>query len=186
MTAISFFKELQRLIYSQPKLETLVLNSENCFYGDHIYNSKNLSYCFDASASSDSTYLFDCHLVANSLDCDYTVESESCYESVDLYKCFNCYYGEKLDNTRDSHYCYNLSNCHDMFGCANLKNKSYCIFNRQFSKEEYEEKIKKFESLPPEKVLTILDEVKLGFPITQSAAERNVNSPYGNFIYDCK
>lgn len=186
MTTKGFFKELQKLLYSQPKPETLVLHSENCFFGDHVFNSKKLSYCFDTSASSDSVYLFDCHLVAGSLDCDYTVESESCYDSVDLYKCFNCFYGEKLDNTRDALYCYDLSNCHDVFGCVSLKNKSYCIFNRQLTKEEYEEKIQKYKLLAPDKVLKMLEELKLSYPITQSAAERNVNSPYGNYVYDCK
>lgn len=186
MTAKTFFNELQHLLYSQPKAETLVRNSENCFYGDHIYNSKNLSYCFDTSASSDALYLFDSHMVANSMDCDYTVESESCYESVDLFKCFNCYYGDKLDNTRDTMYCSNLSNCHNMFGCTNLKNKSYCIFNRQFTKDEYDKLVKKYKKVNAEKNLKVLDELKIRYPITQSSAERNINTPYGNFIYDCK
>ena len=186
MTTKGFFQEFQRLLYSQPKPETLVTSCENCFYGDHVFNSKNLTYCFDTSASSDSLYLFDCHLVVGSLDCDYTVEAESCYESVDLYKCFNCYYIESSDNVRDAMYGYELSNCHDVFGCVNLKNKSYCIFNRQFSKEEYEEKIKKYKALPPEKALAMLEELKLRFPITQSEAARNVNSSYGNKVYDSK
>lgn len=186
MTANGFFQELQKLLDSQPKPETLVLNSENCFYGDHVFNSKNLTYCFDTSASSDSTYIFDCHLVARGQDCDYAVESESCYECVDLYKCYNCYYGENLYNTHDAMYCYDLSNCHDMFGCVSLKNKSYCIFNRQFTKEEYEKEVLKYKALPAEKALAMLEELKLRYPITQSITARNVNSPYGNYVYDSK
>lgn len=186
MTAKGFFEELQKLLYQQPRPETLVLYSENCQYADHVFNSKNLTYCFDTTASSDSTYLFDCHLVAASADCDYTVEAESCYECVDVYKCFNCSYLENAANVRDSMYGYNLDNCHDVFGCINLKNKSYCIFNRQLSKEEYEEKINIYRSLPSEKVLAIVEQLKLKFPITQSAAARNINSSYGNYIYDSK
>jgi hypothetical protein len=34
-----------------------------------------------------------------------------------------------------SYACYSSSNC---FGCAGLRNKQYCIFNKQYSKEEYE------------------------------------------------
>ena len=186
MTTKGFFQELQRLMDSQPRPETLIINSENCFYGDHVFNSKNLTYCFDTSASSESTYLFDCHLVAESADCDYAIESESCYECTDVYKCFNCYYIQKADNVRDAFYSYDLSNCHDLFGCVNLRNKSYCIFNRQLTQEEYEKKIKEYKKLPPEKILSMLEDLKLRYPITQSAAERNVNSPYGNYIYDCK
>ena len=41
MTAEAFFKELKRLINSQPKNPSHILNSENCEYGDQIYYSKN-------------------------------------------------------------------------------------------------------------------------------------------------
>ena len=186
MTTQHFFKELQKLLVSQPIPETQVLYSENCTYADHVFDSKNLQYCFDTSASSDSVYLFDSHLVAQSQDCDYAVESESCYECVDIYKCFNCLYVEKADNVRDAMYGYDLSNCHDVFGCSNLRNKSYCIFNRQLSKEAYFEVLKHYRDLPPEKILALLEDLKNTYPITQSEAERNVNSPYGNFVYDCK
>lgn len=186
MTAEGFFKEFQRIIYTHPRMETYVLYSQNCRNSDHVFDSKNLEYCFDTSASSDSTYLFDCHLVAESLDCDYTVEAESCYECMDVVRCFNCSYVDKANDVRDSMYSYDLSNCHDVFGCVNLVNKSYCIFNRQFTMDEYFEKVKKYKALPSEKVLGMLEELKSKYPITQSAAQNNINSPYGDQIFNCK
>lgn len=186
MTQVFFFKILQELLDTQPKPETEVLYSQNCQYADRVYNSKNLNYCFDTSASSDSTYLFDSHLVASSQDCDYVVESQSCYECVDLYKCFNCIFVQKADNVRDARYCYDLSNCHNVFGCVNLKNKSYCIFNRQLSKEEYVKQVKKYSLLAPKKVLALLEELKGKFPLTQSVQARNVNADFGNYVYDSK
>ena len=33
--------------------------------------------------------------------------------------------------------------CQDCFGCVGLKNKSYCIFNKQYSKQEYNELVPK-------------------------------------------
>ncbi|MBI4253199.1 hypothetical protein HY623_03435 [Candidatus Uhrbacteria bacterium] len=39
----------------------------------------------------------------------------------------------------------NLQNCMDCFGCVNLKNKQHCIFNEQYTKEEYEQKMKEFD-----------------------------------------
>jgi hypothetical protein len=38
------------------------------------------------------------------------------------------------------YYCYFIENCHHCLGCIWLKNKSYCIFNKQYTKEEWEEK----------------------------------------------
>ena len=34
-----------------------------------------------------------------------------------------------------------LQNCHHCLGCIGLKNKSYCILNKQYTKEEWEKKI---------------------------------------------
>ncbi len=39
-------------------------------------------------------------------------------------------------------YSFNCYNSHDLFGCIGLRNKSYCILNKQYIKEEY------FELLP--------------------------------------
>ena len=35
-------------------------------------------------------------------------------------------------------YCENCQNSHDCFGCVGLKGKQYCVFNKQYTKEEYE------------------------------------------------
>ena len=36
-------------------------------------------------------------------------------------------------------YCISCFGSHDCFGCVGLRNKSYCILNTQYTKEEYEE-----------------------------------------------
>ena len=38
-------------------------------------------------------------------------------------------------------YCISCYECKDCFGCANLRNAQYCILNKQYSKEEYEQLI---------------------------------------------
>jgi hypothetical protein len=37
----------------------------------------------------------------------------------------------------------NCSNSSNLFGCIGLRNKSYCIFNKQYTKEEYEKQVAK-------------------------------------------
>jgi|SRR3989338_235359 len=183
MTAEAFFKELKRLINSQPKNPSHILNSENCEYGDQIYYSKNLFNAFDCSNCADSTYIYDSYMCVNCMDCDYGVESELCYESVDPYKSFNCEYLENCSNMRDSSYCYASIDCHDVFGCVHLNSKSFCIFNRQLTEGEYREAVKKFNVLPSEKILEMLEELKKRYPYTQTNDAHNENSAYGNYIY---
>jgi len=45
---------------------------------------------------------------------------------------FLCWYDDSVFYSIE---CFNSKN---LFGCAGLKNKQYCIFNKQYSKEEYE------------------------------------------------
>lgn len=186
MTAEAFLEELQRLIRSHPKTPLHHLNCEECDTSDYVYNSKNLYNCFDAASCVDSSYLFDSFMCVNCADCDYTVEAELCYESVDAYKAYNCNYVDSCPRTRDSSYCYDCWDCNNVFGCTNLRNKSFCIFNRQLTKEEYHKEVKKYESNPPEKVLAMLEELKLKYPVTQTNEGHNENTNYGNYIYDNK
>jgi hypothetical protein len=38
----------------------------------------------------------------------------------------------------DAYYCINCHGCQHIFGCIGLRNKQYCIFNKQYTQEEYE------------------------------------------------
>jgi len=38
-------------------------------------------------------------------------------------------------------YCENCQNSRDCFGCVGLKGKQYCVFNKEYSKGEYEQKV---------------------------------------------
>jgi hypothetical protein len=40
-------------------------------------------------------------------------------------------------NSHDITYCDNCHACQDCFGCIGLRNKKYCIFNKQYEKESY-------------------------------------------------
>jgi hypothetical protein len=186
MTAETFFRELQKLILSHPKRPVQILNSENCEYGDYIYYGKDLYNCFDVSRSTGGVYLFDSHNNINCVDCDFTYQSELSYECVDGVRCFNCTYIENCEDMTDSDYSYDCRNCHDVFGCVHLNNKSFCIFNRQFTESEYREKVKYLKSLPSEKILAELEELKKKHPVTQTHEHDNVNSSYGNYVYYCK
>jgi hypothetical protein len=46
-------------------------------------------------------------------------------------------------HTFEAYYSQYCVNCKNIFGCSNLKNKDYCILNKQYKKEEYEELVPK-------------------------------------------
>ncbi len=182
MTAESFFSELQKLLARYPQVPPDVNASENSEYGEHLYYCKNMHICFDNANCTDCLYTYDGYIVKNCVDTDYCAETELCYENVDSFKCFNSDYLEYCTSVRDSAFAANCINCHDVFGCVNLTNKSFCIFNRQLTEEDYRRKVVEYKKWPPEKVLAMVEELKKRYPYRPKEGH-NENSPYGNYVH---
>ena len=119
-------------------------NTQNC-NGDFIENSKNTLYSFSVIDVENSKYIvFDTNTMRDSYDLIYIGRVELCYElansgagsansmfSLDIGTCYN------------TRYCVSNNDSKNLFGCVGLKNKEYCILNKQYTKEEYEKIIPK-------------------------------------------
>jgi hypothetical protein len=186
MDAKLFLSEFKKLIDKKPKNPTKVYNSTNIESCNHIFFSENLYECFDSSNCNNSAYLENCFMAVKSFDCDYAIEAELCYECVDPFKCFNCTYIENCAHMQDSDYCTLCINCNYCFGCSRLKHKSYCLFNRQLTKEEYEKEVKKYKKWSSEEIIATVKEIESKFPWTETNDLNNTNSNYGNYFYNNK
>lgn len=112
----------------------------NCT-GDRISDSKNVLDSFSIQEGENVRYVEISVLkVANSYDCvQLFMGVENAYECVtvgegayNLKFCFNCW-----AESRDLEYCGYCVGSSDCFGCVGLSKKQYCIFNKQYTKEEY-------------------------------------------------
>lgn len=112
----------------------------NCT-GDRISDSKNVLDSFSIQEGENVRYIEISVLkVANSYDCvQLFMGVENAYECVtvgegayNLKFCFNCW-----AESRDLEYCGYCVGSSDCFGCVGLSKKQYCIFNKQYTKEEY-------------------------------------------------
>lgn len=126
---------------TQPHKALQAEQNENCL-GDHLYNSKNSQYCFDSKDLEDCRYCARLSLgVKNSMDYNsWGDNAELVYESA---SCGHHIYNVKFCTTcesdfHDSEYCMQCNASNNLFGCIGLKKKSYCILNKQYTKEEYE------------------------------------------------
>jgi len=110
--------------------------------GDYVHNAKNALYCNDVANAENCKY---CNIITvpTAKDCwDYTLwgnNAELLYECLGVGEAAQrikfsllCWVG--VSNIEYSIWCFKSSN---LFGCVGLKNKQYCIFNMQYSKEEY-------------------------------------------------
>lgn len=111
--------------------------------GEYIYTSKNSKECFILNGAENCKW---CQLITvdGSRDCiDYTGWGN---KAELLYECLQV--GDGASRCKFASHCFpdalNTEYCHwaigskNNFGCVNLKRKSYCILNKQYSKEEYE------------------------------------------------
>lgn len=67
----------------------------------------------------------------------YGGEVERCYECADALSSFNNLFCISTNNCINVEYSELLANCENCFGCIGLKFKKFCIFNRQYTEEEY-------------------------------------------------
>ncbi len=115
------------------------MKSVNSF-GEYIYGSKNTKNAWLTMKTENVKYVQDTRYTKDAYDTLIAWKSEQVYESAccgldsSIMKfVFQCHPGN-IDLT----YCAFCSNSSHLFGCVGLRNKEYCVFNKQYSKEEYQ------------------------------------------------
>jgi len=142
-----FFEQFEELRRSVPLLGLSVdLRSANeSPYTNDVGYLKNCYLLFTSNYSENCSYG---HLVVQSKDCVNSSFINSCELSFDSFHCYKVYNGVDLNYTLSSNnsaFLWQCTNCSDCFASVNLKNKRYQIFNNQYTKEEYEKKIKEYD-----------------------------------------
>jgi hypothetical protein len=116
--------------------------------GDYIFNSKFVKNSFIVTASEYCKYCMWLIVGGNKECYDFTQfgqNGELVYESLCSGKdAFDIIGGINSLEGRYMKYCgYCYNNNSDLFGCISLRDKQYCILNKQYTKEEYEELLPK-------------------------------------------
>ena len=136
-----YLKSLHRFI-NQSK----VVNST----GDNLDGVKNCKFCFDATGTQieDSKYIhWIAHYAKDVYDSGPGIgEGEMIYEAFDTgIGNFRNLFTSVVYNSHDIEYAFNCYGCSNLFGCIGIRNKNYCILNKQYPKEEYETLIPKIK-----------------------------------------
>ena len=115
----------------------------NSPYSGNATGLKNSYLCFHSNYSEDCMYGSANDFCKDCVDNSHINHSERCYECFWIQNCYQCYFTIMSVESRNLWFCRGCLGCNDCFGCANLIKSSYCIFNQQYTKEEYENEIKK-------------------------------------------
>jgi len=140
--SLSFFEQFGILFKKVPRPALHVLGNENSPYINQCGYSKKCHLCFDTDYSEDCLYCSDVTHSRNLVDVLFADKSELSYDSIDIKNCYKAIGCSQCKNSNNILFSYNLRGCSDCFGCNNLRNKKYCFYNKELSKEEYFEKLK--------------------------------------------
>ena len=143
----TFFQQFNELLHSVPvrALTTSSGTNINSKYNNTSSYLKNCYLIYGSNACEDCMYGTEItNNSTNNIDCMINSSVSNAYESINCDHCSDIRFCIDCKDSFDILYSKNLSNCSNCIGCINLRNKKHCIFNEQFSKEEYFEKIKTF------------------------------------------
>ncbi len=109
--------------------------------GSYLVNVKNVKNCFHTYEAEDCAYCVHAWRTSNdNMDCD-TVGRVS----TNNYECINT--GQEASNNKTgalywgtsyAEYSYHCLGSQNLFGCIGMRQKKYCILNKQYEKDEYE------------------------------------------------
>jgi len=104
-------------------------NSKNCFDSQELENTSNITYWVSIKDCQDWYVVVD--------------ESNKCYEVISSINCSNTLFWYTTWYNSDCYYTDTCQNSKNLFWCTWLRNKQYCILNKQYTKEEYNELVPK-------------------------------------------
>lgn len=116
--------------------------------GNNIFSSSHITIGFDVVDVESAKYVT--RLNSHAKDCYDIHQSWSpvlTYEWLTPDKAYHCAFVTRCrEHCKNLYYCDNCHSCEDCFGCVWLRNKQYCIFNKQYTKETYQAEVRKILS----------------------------------------
>ena len=103
-----------------------MINCKNAKYSFMAINGENLKFMYGSDTGKDS---YDCDMSGKPQLCNNCVVADEASENIYSVFCM------KSRDVAYSHYC---PSAEHSFGCVGLKKGSYSLFNKKYTKEEYE------------------------------------------------
>lgn len=111
---------------------SFISNASEVFLSYEVENAKHIKYSQIIVWGTDLMDCSNCYIDGElSYEIMSALSTKQNVLSAFIYNCSHCLY---TMNCNDSHH---------LFGCSNLRNKQYCIFNKQYTQEEYEQLVPK-------------------------------------------
>ncbi len=110
---------------------------ENSDYSNNCGSLKNCYFCFDIGYAEDCMFVETAQNCKDCFESSMLLNSELCYDCVACVRCYNLQSSDSCTDCSESLFLLNCRSCRNCFGCVNLRQKEFCIYNKQCSREEY-------------------------------------------------
>ena len=119
-----------------PHRENMNARSENVV-GNILTNCKNVFYGFDCDNVEDGKYICG-DVDKDVMDGDFIFHGERVLDQLSTSHANTTSFCYVTNDSSNVLYSFYTVNSHNIFGCAFMKDKEYCILNKQYTKAEYE------------------------------------------------
>ena len=136
-----FFEQFEELWDKVPKIALMHTRSIRTEYANFAADNKDCYMIIESSNNENCLHCYWIQKTKDCIDCSFTHQCELCYEVDDCYDCYRLMYSKGCYDCRESYFLFDCGNCSNCVGCVNLRSKHYCIFNEQYTKEEYQKKL---------------------------------------------
>ncbi len=140
-----FFQQWRELLAHVPLANLGNTNMVNSDYANHSLDCRNCFLIYASIVAENVNYTTGAFDVKDSMDLYKVKKSEQCYYDVLCNGIFNTHFSYDSDECINSEFLTSCLNLQDCLGCINLRHKSHCIFNKQYSKEEYEKIVSTYD-----------------------------------------
>ncbi|MCC6323339.1 hypothetical protein IT400_00955, partial [Candidatus Nomurabacteria bacterium] len=135
-------KEYDKFILQTPRRYAYIIQSLNCT-GNVLDNCKNTKYSYNLDGAENCRYYDFGSKPKDSYDTTMSGELSQCYESIVVDHSDLCIAGVFSVKSQDIRYTQHCHSSKHLFGCSQIRNGKYCILNKEYTKEEYEELVAK-------------------------------------------
>lgn len=139
-----FFEQVRELYHTVPWSPMWNYNKANSDYSVSAY-IKNCYMCFDAGFNEDSAYAVTLLRSKQCIDMLNCKSCELCYYCLNTNDSFKTFFSRNCTACVEVWCSQDCIGCMNCFGCTGLRNKSYYIFNKPYTKETYYKELKKMQ-----------------------------------------
>lgn len=140
----TFTEQYHQLLLDVPRMWLSTMNNENCDYVNQIRYCKDCYLCFDNGFNEYCMYAGQTYHSKYVVDSFRVEKGENLYECCNVRESYKLFYSQNCTNCNSSYFLQDCINCTNCFGCVNLVGKDYHIFNKPYSREEYEQQLTEY------------------------------------------